>query len=33
MRNTLDNNMSTDIKPSKAQISEIFQSGASFGAI
>ena len=31
MRNTFANNMSTDIKLSKAQISKIIQSGRSFG--
>ena len=32
IKNTFANNMSTDIKPSKAQISKIMQSGKSFGS-
>ena len=32
IRNTSANNMSTDIKLSKAQISKIIQSGGSFGS-
>ena len=32
LRNTFANNMSTDIKLSRAQISKINQSGGSFGS-
>ena len=32
IRNAFANNMSTDIKPSKAQVSKIIQSGGSFGS-
>ena len=32
IRNVFANNMSTDIKPSKAQTSKIIQSGGSFGS-
>ena len=33
LRNALNNNMSTDIKLSKAQISKIFQSGGLLGSL
>ena len=33
LRNALNNNMSTDIKLSKAQISKIFQSGELLGSL
>ena len=33
LRNALNNNMSTDIKLSKAQISKIFQSGGILGSL
>ena len=33
LRNAIENNMSTDIKLSKAQISEIFQSGGFLGKL
>ena len=32
LRKAFDNNMSTDIKLSKAQVSRIIQSGGSFGS-
>ena len=33
LRNACDNNMSTDLKLSKAQISKIFQSGGFLGSL